>query len=187
MCWELIAGSRQHKETRVSVSKSADCLYRMGHNQSTNRYYHVFPFQLDKKSLTKLSGASRSPRSYYSNLPICEWVREVCAPVVRTLMKYRKDHGRDWQDDSVNIRAWTSTSSIYWWNIDHHSIWMFSHVQQIPYQIWDELVLQVNLLESNKVAPWDSICTFFSNRVNHCETTEMLPQYFKQIPQKSTE
>lgn len=103
---------------KKSVSKSADCSYRMWHKQSTSGYYHIFPFQFDKKSLTKLSWASRSPKFHYNNRPICEWLSEVCAPVVATFMQYSKDHRCDWQDDSVNIRVWTSTSSIYWWNID---------------------------------------------------------------------
>lgn len=105
-----------------NVSKSADCSCRMSHRQSTNGYYHIFPFQFHKKSPTKLSWASRSPRFHYNNLPICEWVSEAFAPVVTTFMNYSKDHGRDWHDDSVNMRVWTSTSSTYWWNIDQEVI-----------------------------------------------------------------
>lgn len=83
------------------------------------------------------------PWFHYNNLPICEWVSEACLPVVTTFMKYCKDHECDWQDDSVNIRVWTSTHRIYWWNIDWEVIQpFFPHVQQISYQTEDELVLQ---------------------------------------------
>lgn len=112
----LVINSRQQTaqgNQNKSVSTSADCSYRMGHKQSTNGCYHIFPFQSDKKSLTKLSWASRSPGFHYNNLLICKWVNEACSPVVTTFMKHNKDRRWDWQDDSVNIRVWTSTSSIY--------------------------------------------------------------------------
>lgn len=86
----------------------------------------------------------KEPRIPFNSLPICEWVSEACAPVVTTFMKYSTDHGCDWQDDSAIIRFELPPIALMGWILTEKSfsLFFFPCVQQIHYQIGDELVLQ---------------------------------------------